>query len=123
MSTTPNQPDPDEPVINWTAALEATGDDHSLLGELVTLFLDESSTLLSDIRRAIEQEDAELLRRSSHTLKGSLRIFDSRRAIDYAAQMEQLGKSEQLAQAPALLEELEPRLKLVIEELKRHHPA
>jgi HPt (histidine-containing phosphotransfer) domain-containing protein len=123
MSTTPNQPDPDESVINWAAALEATGDDQSLLDELVILFLDESSTLLSNIRRAIEEGDMELLRRSSHTLKGSLRIFDSRLAIDYAAQMEQLGKNSQLDQAPALLQKLEPQLKLVIDELKRHNPA
>jgi HPt (histidine-containing phosphotransfer) domain-containing protein len=123
MSTTPNQSGPDEAVINWTAALEATGDDPSLLGELVTLFLDESVTLLRDIRHAIDEKDAGLVRRHSHTLKGSLRIFYSQLASDYAAQMEQLGKDDQLDQAPALFEKLEPQMNLVIEELKRYNPG
>lgn len=123
MSTTPSQPDQNEVVINWVAALDATGDDEQLLGELVTLFLEEASTLLLDIRRSIDEGDAELLRRSAHTLKGSLRIFDSVRAIDFAAQIEQVGKSEQLEPAPGLLKQLEPQMSLVIAELKQREQS
>ena len=119
MSTTPSQPDRNEVVINWTAALEEIGNDEALLGELVTIFLKEASTLLADIRRSIDEGNAVLLRRSAHTLKADLRIFHSLRAMDYAAQLEQLGKNEQFEPAPSLLKQLEPQMGLVIAELKR----
>jgi HPt (histidine-containing phosphotransfer) domain-containing protein len=123
MSAIPSQPDQNEGVVNWAVALDLTGGDKELLGEMVALFLEESATLLSDIRRAIDQGDAVTLRRSAHTLNGSLRIFDSVRAMDYAAQMSEVGKSEQLEQATKLLEQLESQMSLVIAELKRHEQA
>jgi HPt (histidine-containing phosphotransfer) domain-containing protein len=120
MSTNPEQPDPDEAVINWAAALEYAGNDEKLLADVVTIFLDEASERMADVRRSIEEGDAELLRRSAHTLKGCLRIFEPERATEYAAQLEQAGKNEQLDQAPNLLKELEPQMELVIAELQRH---
>ena len=122
MSSTSNQPDQsgNGAVIDWAAALEATGGDQSLLGELVDLFLQEGRTLMADIRRSIEEGDTELLRRSAHTLKGSLRIFESDRAIDLAFQMEQIGKNEELEQAPEVLEQLAPQMELVVAELQRY---
>lgn len=118
MSTTSHPQD--QGVVNWTAALEATGGDESLLAEVVVLFLKEASTLLVTLQRSIDEKDAVLLRRSAHTLKGSLRIFESARAIDLAAQMEQIGKDEQFHLAPALLKQLQPEMGMVIAELKRH---
>lgn len=78
--------------VNWAAALEATDGDEELLLEIVKVFIDEAPSAMSGIRRAIDQRDAKLLRRSAHTLKGSLRIFECSEAATRAWQIEQIGK-------------------------------
>jgi HPt (histidine-containing phosphotransfer) domain-containing protein len=106
------QPNDESELVNWSAALEATDGDEGLLGELVTVFLDEAPASMAQLLGSIEQADAVVLRRSAHTVKGSLRIFECSTASDYAWQLEQIGKipndeerdltAEDLAQAKEL---------------------
>jgi HPt (histidine-containing phosphotransfer) domain-containing protein len=103
-----------EELINWSAALEAAGGDEALLLELVGVFLEEATTLMADIRRSIDQRDAVLLRRSAHTLKGSLRIFDSAVASGLAFQLEEMGRTSAFDGAPPVLAELKPQMELVV---------
>ena len=107
-----------EGLINWPAALEAAAGDEDLLLDLVGVFLDEAATLLADIRRAIAAQDAVLLRRAAHTLKGSLRIFESTVASGLAFQLEEMGKNAAFADAPGVLAKLEPQMELVIAAMK-----
>jgi len=79
-------------MINWTTALEATDGDEELLMEIVKVFLDEAPSAMSGIRQAIDERDSKLLRRSAHTLKGSIRIFECAEAGEHAWQIEQIGK-------------------------------
>lgn len=87
----PRQQDSSGPV-NWTAALEATDGDEELLLEIVKVFIGEAPAAMSEIRQAIDQRDGLLLRRSAHTLKGSLRIFECSAAGERAWQIEQIGR-------------------------------
>ncbi|NLF71549.1 MAG: Hpt domain-containing protein [Candidatus Anammoximicrobium sp.] len=107
-----------EGLINWSAALGAAGDDEALLLDLVRVFLEEATTLMADIRRSISQRDAVLLRRSAHTLKGSLRIFDSAVASDLAFQLEEMGKNSAFDNAPSVLADLEPQMERVVGVMK-----
>lgn len=75
-------------AINWSAALDATGGDEALLVDLLNIFLEESATLMAQIRQAIDKQDFVLLNRAGHTLKGGLRIFESQEAIELARQLE-----------------------------------
>jgi len=107
-----------EELINWSTALEHAGGDAALLLELVGVFLDEATTLMVDIGRSIDQRDAVLLRRSAHTLKGSLRIFDSAVASRLAFQLEEMGKASAFDDAPRVLADLKPQMELVVGAMK-----
>ena len=109
----------DQQVIDWPAALEGAADDKGLLGELVEIFLDESQKNLSDIRKGLDEGDAKLLQRAAHTLKGSLRIFESVKARDLAFQLEQMGESASTADAEPVLAQLVEQMKLVSAELEK----
>jgi HPt (histidine-containing phosphotransfer) domain-containing protein len=108
-----------EQVIDWPAALEGAAEDKELLGELVTIFLDEYQNNLSDIRKSLNEGDALLLKRAAHTLKGSLRIFKSVRAQELSHQLEQMGANESMDGAEPVLAELQEQMKLVRAELER----
>ena len=129
-------------VINWSAALDATGGDQSLLVELIEVFLEESSSLMTQIRQAIDQQDYVLLNRAGHTLKGGLRIFETAEAIELARQLEYLARglaedyreiekgrkdpgvitperiAAAFAGAPRVVAELEPQLERVVAEMR-----
>jgi len=78
--------------VDWSEALKVTGGDEQLLTDLAAAFLQEAPAMLSRIETAIDNRDAELLRRSAHTVKGSLRPFGApETATEYAWQIEQIG--------------------------------
>jgi len=72
--------------------LEATDGDEELLLDIVKVFIDEAPSVMSGIRQGIDERDTQLLRRSAHTLKGSLRIFECSEAGQQAWQIEEIGK-------------------------------
>lgn len=78
--------------VNWEAALEATDGDEELLLDIVKVFIDEAPSAVAGIRQGINERDAKLLRRSAHTLKGALRIFECAEAGQQAWQIEEIGK-------------------------------
>ncbi len=92
MSEIPQRPNDDSGLINWATALEIADGDEGLLDELVAVFLDEAPAAMAQVLRSIEEADAVVLRRSAHTVKGSLRIFECPTAIEYAWQIEQIGR-------------------------------
>lgn len=129
-------------VVDWSAGLEATGGDESLLIELAQVFLDESTSLVAQIRQAIDQQDFVLLNRAGHTLKGGLRIFASRAAMERAEELESMARelandfrdvqkgrknasvitperiAAAFAEAPRVAAELEPCLDRVVAAIK-----
>jgi len=87
---------PAEGVIDWNAALKTCGGDHALLRDIVQAFLEEHSRRIDDIRKAINTADFELLNRSAHTIKGSMRYFSAQAVFDRAFALEQLGAAKTL---------------------------
>ncbi|TVS18824.1 MAG: Hpt domain-containing protein [Planctomycetaceae bacterium] len=104
-------------LIDWTAALDAAGDDAELLEELVGVFLEESPILMQQIQKGLEVSDSSLVRRASHTLKGSLRIFEASSGVDLAFELEKLGQQGELAGGDDLLEDLQTYMDRVTAEL------
>ena len=97
-------------VLDREAALDRAGGDLPLLRELAGLFRETSPALMSEIRLAIEREDAGALRTAAHTLKGSIANFSARRAADAAADLEAAGAQNTLERAAALRDVLEREL-------------
>jgi HPt (histidine-containing phosphotransfer) domain-containing protein len=86
--------------LNLALALERLGGDEDLLREIAGLFLEEYPSLLAEIHAAIVAGDARRLERSAHTLKGSVANFGAEMAQQAALRLEQIGRSERLAEAP-----------------------
>jgi len=97
-------------LIDEQKILEGLGDDEELFVEVLTLFLEDSSRLLLEMQAAIARKDFVAMGRSAHALKGSIANLSSGEARDYAAEIEQLGKSGEGASAPELIGKLESAL-------------
>lgn len=83
-------------VFNFDGALEHAGGDKDLFCQLCALFLEEAPTLMTSIREAVDTEDAPLLRRAAHTLKGSVSVFCADEAREAALELETMGRDSNL---------------------------
>ena len=77
-------------VVDWEEALSGLGGDRELLNYVIGLYFDELPGLSSQIDAAIRARDAATLKRTAHTLKGSLGHLAARAAVDAAMRLEQL---------------------------------
>jgi CheY-like chemotaxis protein len=80
-----------EPAVDRAVLLATVGGNRELLVELVEIFLEQTPALMSMIDAAIADGKADALRRSAHTLKGSLITFAAQRAVSAARALEVLG--------------------------------
>lgn len=97
-------------VINWKTALESVADDPDLLHEIVGIVLDEVPKWLLRLRNAVEQSDAAQLKRTAHSVKGSLSQIGATSAAAIAEILETLGTKGEFTGAAKALSELETDL-------------
>lgn len=100
----------DDTLIDWAAVLESVADDEELLREVVSALLAEIPEWLQGIQQAIEQANAESLKRTAHTLKGSLGQVGANSGARLAGLLESMGAAGEFAKAPEVLAELEREL-------------
>jgi two-component system sensor histidine kinase/response regulator len=118
MSTPLVQPPTGSPAIDLDLALSRVGGDEELLKEIAKLFLDDYPRALADLRAAAAASDARGVERAAHGLKGSVSHFGARVAVETASNLEQLGRSQQLAGIDGLLDQLERALAALRPELE-----
>jgi CheY-like chemotaxis protein/HPt (histidine-containing phosphotransfer) domain-containing protein len=104
-------------ILNWEAALRVCGGDPELLRSIAEAFLEEHPRRLDEIRRAIDTADWELLHRSAHTIKGSMRYFEARAAFDRAFGLEQLAARQSLEGAEEIFDLLKQELAKLVPHL------
>jgi signal transduction histidine kinase/DNA-binding response OmpR family regulator len=111
------QPEPREDVscpedlFNRERILASLDGDTVLLEKVVGLFLEECPKAMADIRKAIDEGDAQHVNLAAHTLKGSASNFGAPAAVDLALRLERMGRDQDLGGAEevyvALTEEVE----------------
>lgn len=106
-----------EPSLDRPLALSRVGGDLELLREIAVLFLDECPRALLEIHQAVTGEDAVKLENAAHSLKGSVANFGASAAVAAAFRLEQMGRAQQLVEAPEALRALEQALSVVCAEL------
>ena len=79
--------------IDWESALSSVNGDRSLLKLVIDAFLQESVQLEGQIVEAIANDDAKLLHRCGHTLKGGMMSLGASAWCGFPRQIEQLGGS------------------------------
>ncbi|MEW6426484.1 MAG: response regulator [Thermodesulfobacteriota bacterium] len=89
--------------FDYRRVVEEFGGDAELLAEIVTEFLDDAGAQVRTIRRALAQGDGELVRREAHSLKGGAANLTAARLAAIALELEQCGKSGNLARGEELL--------------------
>jgi PAS domain S-box-containing protein len=97
-------------AFDHEAALAGAGGDPELLRELARIFRAECPRWQTQMRQAIAQGDAGLLRRAAHTCKGSLGLFGAGAALEAAQRLESLGQAGDLAPAGEAFAALEAAL-------------
>lgn len=102
------------PAVDWNVAKDRLAGSAEVLSELSELVKVEAPVLLADLRRAIETRDFKLLRRSAHTLKGSVSYFGAEPLVQAALALEILGRSESFDNSTELLATLEQELTRVL---------
>ena len=91
-------------------ALSNADDRVSDLKELLEIWLRQSPKLVSQIRSALENDEAEKVQIAAHTLKGSLQILCADQVCRAALELENAGRTRQLSDGMALLRQLEEQL-------------
>ncbi len=103
-----------KPAIDWAVAKKCFGDGTEVLREFSELMKAQSPLLLADIHRAIETRDSKLLRRTAHTMKGSITYFGAEPLARAASALENLGRIESFEGVPQMLTTFEQELTRVL---------
>jgi signal transduction histidine kinase/DNA-binding response OmpR family regulator len=82
--------------VESSAVLERFGGDAEMVQQLVEIFLEEYPKQLAGVRAAIDGGDASVLRRTAHTLKGSVGTFSEGAAYYTALWLENMGREGDL---------------------------
>jgi HPt (histidine-containing phosphotransfer) domain-containing protein len=99
VASTPGNHPPIEAIFNLRAALSHMGGDRRLLKEIVGLFRSDYPASLRNIEQAVGRRDAEALRSAAHKLKGSIATLGAVAGCRAAAELEQIGASNDLSEA------------------------
>ncbi len=91
-------------------ALSRAGDDENLLHDMVEIFLREYPSLVSSLRQALAECNAEMLSRSAHRLKGEVGYFTRGPALSAVARIEDLARQADFTSAVGAIAELEAAL-------------
>lgn len=79
-------------VVDLEVALKRVGGNEKILKTIATAFLTSSAKQLDEVEKAVVAGDAEALRFSAHTFKGTVLNFEARRTAKTAQELEDLGR-------------------------------
>jgi PAS domain S-box-containing protein len=94
-------------AVDWSAALDYVAGDEQMLRDLVGIFLTEAPRWMGELRQAVAANHVADVKRISHNLKGSVRMFGSKSAFDSAFLLEQMSRNGNLADASSAMTALE----------------
>ena len=105
-------------LIDWTAARAAVNGDSVILDAVIEAVLEEGPALLIQLRQAIDESNAAVVHRSAHTIKGTMRTFNSKPVTKLAEQIESLGASGKLNGVADLYSQLTVVLNQALDEIR-----
>ena len=117
-----NQPaaaTPARPAWSPEAMLGRLGGDEPLARQLAALFLGECPRMMIAIREAVALGSAEDLRRAAHAFKGSVGNFTDGPPMTTAFELEQIGRDNRIAAAPAVLSRLDAEVDALVADLQK----
>jgi CheY-like chemotaxis protein/HPt (histidine-containing phosphotransfer) domain-containing protein len=113
------EPEAVKPPVKWDVALDGVGGDRSLLREVVEAFCQEAPTHLRGIAEGTANDDAKLLARSAHTLKGGLRFLGVESVASIAETLEKAAKAGRTQGHERQVETLEREATEILDYVRR----
>jgi two-component system sensor histidine kinase/response regulator len=112
--------DTDKPgrALDVNVALAHVGDDRELLSELASMFVQDYPRLIEEAGDAILQKDHAVLERAAHTLKGRLAFFGIAKLRDQLAELEKMGREQDLSQALPMLVTIQTDMHSILPEFE-----
>ncbi|MBI5936045.1 MAG: response regulator [Chloroflexi bacterium] len=107
-SSSPPSPAPaDAPILDLEAALPRFSNDRAFMLEICREFLGGLPERLRDMQSAVQSQNPNTLSRLGHNLKGAALNFNAMALANIALQFEEVGKRDDLTDAPHLIREME----------------
>ncbi|MFZ6772649.1 PAS domain S-box protein [Undibacterium sp. SXout7W] len=94
--------------------------DLEIVGIIGYSFLDDCPKQLSSLNEAVQNNDAELLHRTAHTIKGLVGNFNAQPAEELAKELEHKGKSNNFDQVAQLSQDLQRELERMNASLRKY---
>jgi CheY-like chemotaxis protein/HPt (histidine-containing phosphotransfer) domain-containing protein len=110
--------EPPAAVFSREAALLKMGGDEELLREVVVAFLEACDDTVAAVDAAVRANDAKALRRTAHTLKGSVATFSTGPVYETALELERCGRDECMETARDSHQKLRDELEQLLPELR-----
>lgn len=101
------------------ALVQRFGGNAALVRELIALFVEDCPRMLAEVRGSVDAGCADRIRRSAHSCKGAVGNFTTGPAFDAALALERLGRSGDVAGAPAALAALEREVTALLRAMHR----
>jgi HPt (histidine-containing phosphotransfer) domain-containing protein len=99
---------------------ELNPEDPAFLRELIDVFLEDVPKRLEELDKSLANNDASLLTRAAHTIKGSCSNFGATNLARISQEMEKQGKAGDFAGAAATLPALKAEFALVTQALQQY---
>jgi CheY-like chemotaxis protein len=100
-----------DPVFDVGTVLDSLDGDSELLREVAGIFLAQAPKHMEKIRAAISDQDAKVLARAAHALKGSAANLLAQGVVTAASQLEEFGRAGSVAGCKEILVSLEVELR------------
>lgn len=89
------------------ALRDLTGGDPTILGDIADAFLDDVPGRMAEIGSGLADDDAELVRRAAHTLKGNGSTFGAVAFAEACRALEEAAKAGDLGSGGPMADEIE----------------
>ena len=100
-------------IFDQDAALHSTGGSMEVLRDIAELFLQEYPVWLEQLQQSIATSNADVLRRTAHSVKGSSSYFGTEAIQHLAQKLETMGREQSMADAEEVFAELKRLLELL----------
>ena len=105
-------------TFDLSSAMERVSGDEDFFREIAGILIENCSDHIAKIKEGIAGNDAGILEREAHSLKGAVSNFDAKEVYEAAYLLEKLGKEGKMATAEEGLSDLERALNEFVSEMK-----
>lgn len=112
-------------TFDLSGAMKTVLDNKDLFQEIAGMFIEDCPDHIAGIRQGIAENDAGILERQAHSLKGAIGNFGAKAAYEAAYHLEKLGKegkmttaAEGMSNLESAVNELVSEMKIVLQEMK-----